>query len=160
LKVKKQSASINQKVLESNTVCISAVSRYWIDSFLNKLIDEFDWLKINEVYHMPDYVSDHISYQNDTIINISKQEKKFLEEEWYMDPNALKYANVWEIRDYDFCKLVWQMPWWNAEAEQWFWKHLEQKWILQSWADKGINKWDVLKVVSFYPGKDDRYILY
>jgi hypothetical protein len=28
LKVKKQSASINQKVLESNTVCISAVSRY------------------------------------------------------------------------------------------------------------------------------------
>jgi len=50
--------------------------------------------------------------------------------------------------------------WWNDEAEVWFWKTIEQKWFLAEFDRKGIKKWDVLKIKSYYESEDDRFIMY
>jgi hypothetical protein len=52
------------------------------------------------------------------------------------------------------------LPWWNEEAEQRFWWVMTSRWLLQIFDTHGIRKWDVLKIKSYYNGKDDRYILF
>ncbi len=160
---------IDKSVIKKNVVVISAVSRYWLDNFQDMLLRQFDGLKANEIYHMPESLvegqSEISNKSNDlsdieSIIDITKQDKKFLEEWWYMDAYALKYAKIWYISDAELCKMVWMLPWWNDEAEQWFWRNLEKKWFLNILENLGVKKWDVLKIKSFYPGKEDRYILY
>jgi hypothetical protein len=37
---------------------------------------------------------------------------------------------------------------------------LEQKGTIQLFEENNIQKWDVLKIKSFYQGQDDRYIMY
>jgi hypothetical protein len=49
---------------------------------------------------------------------------------------------------------------WNPEAENHFWKMMNDKWFLETFELAGINKWDILKIMSYYSGKEDRYIVY
>lgn len=52
------------------------------------------------------------------------------------------------------------LPRGNDEAEERFWKILGHKGILEIFDQNGIHKGDVLKIKSYYEGKDDRYIMY
>jgi hypothetical protein len=67
---------------------------------------------------------------------------------------------VREISHAEICKMV-RMTWrWNPEAENHFWKQMQEKWFLETLEMWGVNKWDILKIVSYYDGKEDRYIVY
>ena len=117
--------------------------------------------KDEEVYHIPE----HTENSNDTEEktnnrNISADEKDHLIEEWYLEENQAKYAEVWEIYDAELCKLVRMIPRGNEEAEQRFRWLLGHKGMIQIFDSHGIRKGDVLKVKSYYSNKDDRYILY
>lgn len=151
---------ITPALLEKNTYVVSAATRYWLDDRLNKMIPLLKNTKDEDVYHIP---SDEISKDEDEdfmmIKNIS-DEKDTLIEEWYIEENDAKYNEIREIKDPEFCKLVWMLPRWNDEAEWRFWKTLWEKWIYQILEEKWIKKWDVLKIKNYYAGKDDRYILF
>jgi hypothetical protein len=56
--------------------------------------------------------------------------------------------------------LVWQLPRGNDEAEAWFRKQMAQKWLIDEFENRGIQKGDIFKVISPYYGLEPRYIQY
>jgi len=159
-KTKKIAKKITKKLLEKHTFYLSAATHYWIQERVNNIIPMLKNTKDEEVYHIPEYSKQEFSEEETSIKNISAEKKDALIEQWYIEEAQAKYNEVWEIADAELCKLVWMIPRWNEEAEQWFWWTLWNKWMLQIFDSKGIRKWDVLKIKSYYTNKDDRYILY
>lgn len=151
---------ITTKLLEKYTYFVSAATHHWIQERVNKMIPMLKNTKDEEAYNIPEYTPKEVVEENLYIKNISESEKEFLIEDWYIEENQAKYTEVREIHDAEICKLVWMLPWWNEEAEQRFWWILNHKWVIQIFETKGLRKWDVLKIKSYYSNKDDRYILY
>lgn len=154
---------ITKTVLTDNSVIVSAITRYGIDWFLDKIIDVFHGLKTSDVYHLTDETYKHTQDSDsleDMICDVTAKDSQFLIDNNYMDEKLLKHVKIWSIRNPAICKLAWTLPWWNPEAENWFWKTMQQEWYLEIFDWAWIRKWDVLKIISFYAGKDDRYILY
>jgi hypothetical protein len=48
----------------------------------------------------------------------------------------------------------------NDEAEGRFWKQISQKWLLEEFENRGIQKGDIFKVLSPYSGQPPKYIQY
>lgn len=76
-----------------------------------------------------------------------------------MDPSATR-AKVWEIRDPEICRLVNILPRGNEQAEHRFWNVMMKKKYLSDLEKAGVLHGDVLKIMSYYNGVDDRYIMY
>lgn len=163
LRSKKSLWKITKATLKDNSVTVSAVTRYGLDDFLDKVIDVFHGLKTSDVYHVRDEVREEHEEEeisSDMIVDVTEQDKQFLIENNYMDEKLLKHIKIRRIRNAEICKLVWMLPWWNPEAENWFWKMMQTEGYLEIFDSAGIRKWDILKIVSYYAWKDDRYILY
>lgn len=164
LRSQKTLGKITQTTLKDNSVTISAITRHGIDTFLDKIIDVFYGLKIEEVYHLPDTLLASPNEAEGTtgqmIVDVTVQDKPFLLENNYMDALALEHVKIRAIKNPEICKLVFMLPWWNPEAELWFWKKMDQEGFLDIFDWVGIRKWDILKIISYYHGKDDRYVLY
>jgi hypothetical protein len=94
------------------------------------------------------------------IEDITEFEKPKLLEEWYLEEINSRYNKVWQIDSADICKLTMITQWWNDEWELYFWKTLEQKWILSEFEKQWIKKWDVLKIKSYYENEADKFIMY
>jgi hypothetical protein len=92
--------------------------------------------------------------------DITETEKEKLLEEWYIEEIDAKYCKVWEVRDPEICKRVFITQWWNEEWERYFWKMMDEIWIIEEFEQSWIRKWDILKIKSYYEWEDDRYILY
>lgn len=146
---------LNKYILE-----VSAATRHGIKEWLNHLIPMLKNTKDEEVYHIPEYIKPEEKKEEMMIRNISEEEKSALIEQGYIEELDSKYNEVREIRDYELCKLVWIIPRWNQEAEQRFWNLLNNKGTIELFEQHNIQKWDILKIKSYYEGQDDRYILY
>ncbi len=81
-------------------------------------------------------------------------------EEEYVDVQDTTYAKVRYIKEREVCRLVYMLPWWNDEAEMWFWNVLDKKRLLQKLISAGLVKGDIIHVQSFYSGVEDRFIRY
>jgi hypothetical protein len=51
-------------------------------------------------------------------------------------------------------------PWGNDEAEIRYRQTLDKEWYLKAYARAGARKGDVFKIISWYQGQDDKYILW
>ena len=67
-------------------------------------------------------------------------------------------GRVWEVANKELAYYVYVLPWGNAEAEMWFWKRIEQDWLLKWLIKHWAEFWDVFKVISPYREWDFRYI--
>lgn len=170
--------TLDVKVLDHNTIVMSGYTRFWLDNRLNKIILILENLKNLEVeanltqssltnegdaVWEVENVQKKTSKQKDEfepIVDITEKEKQILLDKWYIDELGYKFCKVWEIRNVEICKYVFILPWWNQEAENWFWKHLHERWYVSRLEENKISKWDILKIVSYYSWTDDRYIVY
>ena len=153
-------AEITKELLNKYILEVSAATRYGIDERLTHLIPMLKNTKDEEVYHIPEFVAEEQQKEDMMIRNISAEEKQKLIDESYIQELDSKYNEIREIRDPDLCRLVRILPRWNGEAEQRFWNGLQHKWVLELFEQHNIQKWDVLKIKSYYAGCDDRYIMY
>lgn len=164
LRSKKTLGKITKATLKENSVVVSAVTRYGIEDFLDKVIDVFQGLNTSDVYHISDEGRGTRDAEQevaeDMIMDVTNEDKQFLIDNNYMDAKLLQHVKIWQIKNREICKLVRMLPWWNAEAENWFWKTMQQEGYLEIFDAAGVRKGDVLKIVSYYAGKDDRYLLY
>lgn len=149
---------IPKNVREENTFIISAFTHYGIERRLERLT--------KTLRETPGEFSENIQRfivkeeKSLSIQEVTKKEKSFLIEEWYIDTVQSKYSKVREVNDKAVAKLVYMLPWWNDEGEMRFRKTLDQMNILDTWHQQWIQKWDIIKIVSHYEGVDNRYILY
>lgn len=152
---------VTKKLLDENLFVISAATHFGIESWLKRVGTLLRNTKPEEVYHLENIpVEDHPIDPQQMIIEATEHEKKVLLETGLIDPWTYEYAKVREIHHSEICKMVWMTWRWNPEAESYFWKEMNNKWFLETIELAGINKWDILKIMSYYDGKEDRYIVY
>ncbi len=158
LKNRKIWESISTKILEENTFTVSSITKYGLDERQKKLVYILKNTTVQEVYHIPEIEIDALEDEKLSFKDVTEQDKEFLIEHEYISKWVSKYTKIREIKDFEICKFVRILPRWNDEAEQRFWKTLEQKWTLNIFENAGIKQWDILKIISYYDGKEDRYI--
>ncbi len=156
---KELNLNIKSEVFEKNIFVVSAATHFGLENWTKHLMSILKNTKTVEV-EIDKMDDDFEERETDMISDITDQEKEKLLEDGYIDEINSKYAKVREINNPEFCKMVFILPWGNDEAESWFWNMIEEKWFLAEFEKEWIRKWDVLKIKSYYAGKDDKYILY
>lgn len=153
--------TITDKILDKNIFTVSAATHYELGAWLGKLVNILQDTPATDVYHienLPIQEEDHEVIE--MIKEITETERPILIEQNFIEPGTYDYAKVWQIRNPEICKLVRQMWRGNQEAENRFWKTMNDRGYLQTFELAGINKGDILKIISYYAGKEDRYIVY
>lgn len=151
---------ITKKLLEEHTFTISAATHFGVDEWLKKIVDVLTKTDAQEVYHVENIVHQQIKTREDSIRNISEEEKEFLVSNNYISAGDAQYVNVREIYNPEFAKVVRQLQRWNDEAEAWFWRQITQRWFMEDFESRGVQKGDIFKVLSPYEGLEPRYIQY
>ena len=151
---------ITKKLLEEHTFTISAATHFGIDERLKKIVEMLNKTDIQEVYHIENVPHHEVKHIENSIRNISDQEKEVLINENYISATDAQYVSVREIYNEEFAKLVRMMQRGNDEAEARFWKQLGHKWLLDEFENRGIQKGDIFKVLSPYNGQNPKYIQY
>lgn len=153
--------AITKKVLDENLFTISAATHFGVETWLKRVVTLLRNTKPEEVYHLENIpVEEAPDEQVEMITEITEEERQTLLDGEYIDPGTYEYAKIWEVRHPEICKMVRMTRRWNPEAENHFWKMMNDKWFLETFELAGINKWDILKIMSYYAGKEDRYIVY
>lgn len=82
---------------------------------------------VQEVYHIENIPHYEKKHRENSIRNISKEEKEVLINENYISAKDAQYVSVREIYNEEFAKLVRMLQRGNDEAEARFWKQLRQR---------------------------------
>lgn len=151
---------ITKKLLDEHTLTISAATHFGVDERLKKVVEMLKKTDIQEVYHIENIPHHEVKHSENSIRNISDHEKEVLVNENYISATDAQYVSVREIYNEEFAKLVWMLQRGNDEAEGRFWKQISQKWLLEEFENRGIQKGDIFKVLSPYSGQPPKYIQY
>ena len=154
---------LSDKVLENNTFVTSAWTYHWVGELLRKFAELLQ--KTEDSWYYPEMISQDIEFEEDEeeqmmITEVTEEEKPHLIEDWYIEELESRFAKVWYIQNPEICKLTFTIPWWNDQAEQYYWNQMQSKWFLAIYEDEWIMKGDILRIKSYYEGLDDKYILY
>jgi len=76
---------------------------------LKKIVDVLTKTDVQEVYHVENIVHQQIKTREDSIRNISEEEKEFLVSNNYISAGDAQYVNVREIYNPEFAKIVRQL---------------------------------------------------
>lgn len=152
--------TIEKNILDKSYFVLSAATHYGLDDWKKWMLELLKNTKIKEVAIQKDIDNEFEEWEIEMVKDITQTEKTKLLQLWYLEEMDSKYVKVWEINNPEFCKLVFTLPWWNHEAELWFWKMAEEKWFIHEFERNWIRKWDVLKVISHYEWNENKYILY
>ncbi len=147
--------NISKDSISQNTIYLSAANKRWTDEFLD--LSYKTLTKVN--------ISDYISYtwemvcdlKDNYVKDITLDELNYLTQEWYL--NEAFDWKIWEIYHSDFSYFSYILPWWNDQAEKWFWEKMNKEWVLSYFNKMWIKNWDVIKVESDYD-LDPIYIKY
>ena len=143
---------------------VNAGNRRIFEKFLNEIIKLLD-KKLNQDALLDEYLvpkEDFITNKKKTnyVKNITEEEINKLIQEWYLEPDEAENVQVWEVYNTKLAYYTWILPWWNKEAEMFFYEVMNSEWI-SSWLE---NNWvfpgDIIKVKSPYPGQEDRYLMW
>lgn len=83
----------------------------------------------------------------------------FLVQDGYIEEcEGKKQPCAWDIYHERLAYLSYVLPRWNDEAELWFWRTLEQEWIIKRLRSSWVRVGDIFHIRSPYQGTDDRRI--
>ena len=149
--------SVSEQELLAHTFIVSAATHYGIKERTSALATLIERRDIAYRYLFDTVVTQEIVHT--FLTDSTESDLPMLLEEWYLDPSATR-AKVWEIRDPEICRLVNILPRGNEQAEHRFWNVMMKKKYLSDLEKAGVLHGDVLKIMSYYNGVDDRYIMY
>lgn len=158
-------AKVEEGLLEANTFVTSAGTYYGVGELLRKFAELLQKSEDNG-YH-PEAVFDETTYYEEyeeeetaIVTEITEIEKPQLIEQGYIEALESRFAKVWLVQNREICKMVFTIPRWNDQAEQYFWQQMQSKGFLDILEAEGVMKWDIFKIKSYYEDLDDKYILY
>ena len=143
---------------------VNAGNQKAFEDFLNEIVKLLD-KKLNQDALLDEYLmpkEDFATKEETTnyVKNITDEEINKLIQEWYLEPDEAENVQVWEVYNPKLAYYTWILPWWNKEAEMFFYEVMNSEWI-SSWLE---NNWvfpgDIIKVKSPYPGQEDRYLMW
>lgn len=148
---------ISQKDLLHNTFIVSAATHYGIAEWTKTLANMITQREIKYTY-LFDTVITHTEH-HEFVTDVTENELDTLIEQGYIDSSSSR-AKIWEIWDPEICRLVNILPWGNDQAEYRFWNVMLKKKYLSDFEKAKILHGDILKVMSYYSGVEDKYIMY
>ena len=154
---------LSKDVLEKNTFLTSAWTYHWVWELLRKFAELLQ--KTEDNWYYPEIINDGIEEEEEEtdwtmITEVTEEEKPHLIEEGYIEELESRFAKVWYVQNPEISKLTFTIPWWNDQAEQYYWNQMQSKGFLDIYEDEWIMKGDILRVKSYYEWLDDKYILY
>ena len=152
-----------KEVLEKNTFLTSAWTYHGVWELLRKFAELLQ--KTDDNWYYPEIINDGIEEEEEEtdwtmITEVTEEEKPHLIEEGYIEELESRFAKVWYVQNPEISKLTFTIPWWNDQAEQYYWNQMQSKGFLDIYEDEWIMKGDILRVKSYYEWLDDKYILY
>ncbi|MFA7298799.1 MAG: GTPase ObgE [Candidatus Absconditabacterales bacterium] len=151
---------ITKKLMDEHTFTVSAATHFGIDERLKKVVEMLEKTDVQEVYHVENIPHQEVKHIANSMRNIGDHEKEVLIEENYISAKDAQYINVREVYNEEFAKLVRQLQRGNDEAEARFRKLVGNRGTLDELENNGIQKGDILKVLSPYNGQPPKYIQY
>lgn len=94
---------------------------------MKKVVEVLKKTDVQEVYHIENIPHHEIKHKENSIKNISEEEKEVLINGNYISAKDAQYITVREIYNEEFAKLVWMLQRGNDEAEARFWRQIGQK---------------------------------
>lgn len=160
----KRLAKLPSRLLDANTYITSAGTYHGVGELLRKFAEllqksddvGYDFEPFEEEYN----TTEDEEEQYALITEITEEEKPHLIEDGYINELESRFTKIWYVQNREICKMVFTLPWWNDEAEHYFWQQMQSKGFIELLEDEGMMKWDVLRIKSYYEGLDDKYILY
>ena len=143
---------------------VNAWNKQMFNSFLDKIIYliDFDLWKnsILDEYLMPqnDFINSKIS--ENYIKNITSKELDKLIKDWYIEDIDWENIQVWEVYNPKLSYYTNIIPWWNDEAEIFFYEIMKTEWISAYLENNWVLPGDIIKVKSFYSPDSDKYIIW
>jgi len=152
---------IDDDILNKNIFVISAATHQNLDKMTSFRVNRLEHRAFCE--YIPEDGAKRIWYHEDNIetillTDITEQERALLLTEGYLEEDDLKFSKVRYADDRELCKLVYTTQRGNDEAEMRFWSKLDQNGYIEMFKEFWARKGDVLKVKSYYPGYEDRFI--
>ncbi len=150
--------SMSETNLLASSSIISAATHHGIDercTAMGRMIHD------NEVSHMALFDTvDQDKVFHTKISDVTETMRPWLIEQWYIDHVTSSRTKIWQIRDREICRLTNIIPRGNDQAEDWYWRVLTKQNHIKEFEKKGVLNGDVLQIMSYYPGTDDKFILY
>lgn len=155
-------AQISEDLIRNSLRITSAGTMQWVNERRDYLAQLLQRLPHQEMPEIESFSSleDDDEEAEEMITDITDLEKPWLIEHDYLDEITSKYVNVYLVQNQEICRLVFIVPWGNDEAENWFWKQIQQRWFMELLENAGARKWDVLKIKSYYAGYEDRFVVF
>ena len=155
---------ISPQLLLDQTFLLSAATAEGVDVWLDYLttmlhtvtVQHLAWESLLEETPQYEILNKHKDYVRDC----TKDHIETLIHNWYIQEATAKYVKIRYVADPEFTRLVFMLPRWNDEAQQWFWKTVDKQWHIRVFEKMWIRFWDILCVKSFYSWYPDKYIMY
>lgn len=94
------------------------------------------------------------------VTDITEQEREILEAGWYLEDREVDFDHIRYVQDPAIGKMVFTLMWGNDEAEMRFWKTLDNRGAVAALESAGVQRWDILKIRSYYSWIEDKYIVF
>jgi hypothetical protein len=94
------------------------------------------------------------------LTDITETEESVLEEWWYLEEQDVAYTHIRYVQDPAMSKMVFTLMRGNDEAEMRFWKTLDNRGTIAALEAEWVEKWDILKIKSYYEWVADKYIVF
>lgn len=154
---KKRKCDLSDNILYHTTFIVSAATHHGLEHWLHTLAHTLDLGTDIPFHYIPVQTQE---VQEVFIKDITETEKEYLVEHNYIQEVDARFCKVRYVSDPHITKLVFTLMRGNDEAEMRFWKTMQSRGYMGLLDDAGVRKGDVLKIRSFYPGEDDKYILF
>lgn len=149
--------SVSQKDLLDNSFVVSAATHHGIEHWISELAQVIKSQSIKNIHLFDTVQIQEIKHQR--VTDITDSDFQYLMDEWYIDGSSSR-SKVWQIRDPEICRLVNILPRSNEQAEHRFRNVMMKKKYLNEFAKHGVMHGDIMKIMSYYAGVEDRYIMY
>lgn len=132
------------------------------EDYLNEIIKLLKE-KLNQDMLFDEYLlpkNDVLKYEKEKeyIKDVTEKEIIYLLSNGYIDEKKSVIVKVYEVLNNKLAYYTYIIPWWNKEAEMFFWDVMKAEGILKNFEKYWIMIWDIIKVKSPYNWVEDRYL--
>jgi GTP-binding protein len=132
----------------------------YLDTIVELLKEKINQDAILDEYLQPKEIIKADEELEPYVKDITEKELDYLIKEWYIEEEEAENVRVFEVWNKKLAYYTWILPWWNKEAEMFFFDVMNWEWISSWLENNGVMVGDILKVKSPYAGKEDRYIMW
>ncbi len=148
---------ITDNILFHCTHVVSSATHHGIDAWVKSLAHYMTILPSMQLYEQVTITEPE---PDALVTDVTEQERSVLEEWGYLEDREVDFDHIRYVQDPVIGKMVFTLMRGNDEAEMRFWKTMDHRGAVSALESAGVERWDILKIRSYYSGVEDKYIVF